>query len=132
MRLRPRHYLLFLVIVAVFVWNIYRNHHPRPVETSISPAPIVHTGPTPQSPGWAAFDAAEALRDAPDTQYLPALKSLQTLLPNDPNKADIDGCLTWLEFYRQGMAHAAADPESKQRSLRHLTGCTTYHLDTTN
>ena len=129
MRLRPRHYVLFLVIVGIFVWNIVRNHHraPAPVAT---PAPIVHSGPPPQSPGWSAFDAAAALRDAPDTQYLPVLKSLQAAYPTDPNHADIAGCLTWLEFYRQGMAHTGHDPEGKQRSLRHLNGCVQFHLDT--
>ena len=129
MRLRPRHYVLFLVIVGVFVWNIVRNHHRAPA-LQPPPAPIVHTGPPPQSPGWSAFDAAAALRDAPDAQYLPALKSLQSIYPTDPNHADIDGCLTWLEFYRQGMAHTGHDPEGKQRSLRHLNGCVQFHLDT--
>ena len=128
MRLRPRHYVLFVVIVGIFVWNIVRNRHRAPVAES-APAPIVHTGPPPQSPGWTAFDAAATLRDAPDAQYLPALKSLQSTLPTDTNKADINGCLTWLEFYRQGMAHAGSDPEAKQRSLRHLNGCSKLHLD---
>ena len=129
MRLKPRHYVLFLVIVSVFVWNIVRNHHRAPA-LQPPPAPIVHTGPPPQSPGWTAFDAAAALRDAPDAQYLPALKSLQSIYPTDPNHADIDGCLTWLEFYRQGMAHIGHDFEGKQRSLRHLNGCAQLHLDT--
>jgi hypothetical protein len=131
MRLRPRHYLLFLVIVGIFVWNIVRNHHSRTVDQSAAPAPIVHTGPPPQSPGWAAFDAASALRDAPAPPYQTALKTLQATLPSDPNAADINGCLTWLEFYRQGMAHTRTDPDAKQRSIRHLDGCTKYHLDTT-
>jgi hypothetical protein len=129
MRLKPRHYVLFLVIVGIFVWNIARHRHRAPA-IEPPPAPIVHTGPPPQSPGWTAFDAVAALRDAPDAQYLPALKSLQAAMPTDPNRADIDGCLTWLEFYRQGMAHAAADPEGKQRSIRHLNGCSKFHLDT--
>ena len=129
MRLRPRHYVLFLVIVGIFVWNIVRNHHRTPAYEP-APAPIVHTGPPPQSPGWSAFDAAASLRDAPDTQYLPALKSLRSISPIDPNHADIDGCLTWLQFYRQGMAHTGSDPEAKQQSLRHINGCTKFHLDT--
>ena len=128
MRLRPRHYLLFLVIVGIFVWNIVRNRHRAPAVESI-PTPVVHSGPPPQSPGWSAFDAAAALRDAPDPKYLPALKTLQSTLPNDPDKADIDGCVIWLQFYRQGMAHAGSDPEAKQRSIRHLNGCSKLHLD---
>ena len=129
MRLKPRHYVLFLVIVGVFAWNIIRNRHHAPA-LQPPPAPIVHTGPPPQSPGWAAFDAAAALRDAPDPQYLAALKSLQQTYPTDPNHADIDGCVLWLESYRQGMAHISAQPQGKERSLRHINGCTKFHLDT--
>jgi hypothetical protein len=129
MILRPRHYVLLAVVIGIFIFNIIRNRHRVPA-VQPPPAPIVHTGPPPQSAGWSAFDAAAALRDAPDPQYLPALKTLQSTLPTDPNAADINGCLTWLEFYRRGMAHTATDPEGKQRSQRHLEGCTRYHLDT--
>jgi hypothetical protein len=131
MRLKPRHYVLFLVIVAVFVWNIVRNHHRQPA-LQPAPAPIVHTGPPPQSPGWSAFDAAANLRDAPEAQFQPALKSLQDLLPADPNHADIKGCLIWLQYYRQGMAQTRTDPQMKDRAIHHIDGCTHYHLDTTS
>ena len=130
MRLKPRHYALFLVIVAVFVWNITRNHHRQPA-LQPAPAPIVHTGPPPQSPGWAAFDAAAQLRDAPEAQFQPVLKSLQDLLPADPNHADINGCLIWLKYYRQGMAQTRTDPQMKDRAIHHIDGCTHFHLDTT-
>jgi hypothetical protein len=129
MRLKPRHYVLFLLIVAVFVWNIVRNHHRQPT-LQPAPASIVHTGPPPQSPGWSAFDAAAHLRDAPETQFQPALKSLQNLLPADPNHADINGCLIWLQFYRQGMVQTHTDPQMKDRAIHHIDGCTRYHLDT--
>jgi hypothetical protein len=131
MRLRPRHYILFLVIVAVFVYNIVRNHH-RQAALAPTPAPIVvHNTPPAQSPGWAAFDHAAGLRDAPAADFAPALHALQQLLPTDPNAADLRGCLTWLEFYRQGMAQIRTDPQMKDRSIHHLAGCTQYHLDTT-
>jgi hypothetical protein len=132
MRLRPRHYVLFLLIVAVFVYNIVRNHRHQTL-TAPSPAPVVvHNTPPAQSPGWLAFDHAASLRDAPAADFAPALHALQQQLPADPNAADIRGCITWLEFYRQGMAQARADNQMKDRSIHHLAGCTQYHLDTTS
>jgi hypothetical protein len=130
MRLRPRHYVLLAVIIGIFVYNIIRHHHRQPV-LEPPPAPIVHTGPPPQSPGWTAFDAAANLRDAPAAQFQPALKSLQDLLPTDPNHADIDGCLIWLQYYRQGMAQVRTDTQMKDRAVHHINGCSHYHLDTT-
>jgi hypothetical protein len=135
MRLHPRHYVLFLVIVAVFVFNIVRS---RSHYTALAPKPapiVVQNAPPAQTPGWLAFDHAAGLRDAPAGQFAPALQAVQQQLPADPNAADLRGCLTWLEFYRQGMAQsnltARADPQMRDRSLHHLAGCTRYHLDTT-
>jgi hypothetical protein len=130
MSLRPRHYILFAVIVGIFVFNIVRHHHRQPTFEP-APAPIVHTGPPPQSPGWSAFDTAANLRDAPETQFHPALKTLQDLLPTDPNRADLNGCVIWLQYYRQGMAQTRTDPQMKDRAIHHIDGCTHYHLDTT-
>jgi len=132
MRLRPRHYVLCAVIVAVFVFNIVRNHH-KQSSFAPTPAPVaVHTAPPAQTPGWLAFDHAASLRDAPADQFAPALQAVQQQLPSDPNASDIQGCLIWLQFYRQGMAQTRTDPQMKDRSIHHLTGCTKYHLDTTN
>jgi hypothetical protein len=116
MRLRPRHYVLFALIVAVFVYNIIRNHRSKP---SLTPTPIhvVPTGPKADTPVWRAFDHATALRDAPNAEFHPNLSAVQ-------------GCLTWLEFYRQGVNHPSRDTEWKDRSTHHLNGCTQYHLDT--
>ncbi len=131
MRLRPRHYVLFLLIVGVFVFNIVRNRHRRAAPDT-TPAPIVvHNAPPAQTPGWLAFDRAVGLRDAPTADFVPALHALQQQLPTDPNAADLRGCLTWLEFYRQGMAQVRSDAQMKDRSIHHLAGCTKYHLDTT-
>jgi len=132
MRLRPRHYILVALIFAVFVFNIVRNRRRAPLVTAL-PAPVVHTGPAPQSPAWTAFDAAFAKRDAPDADFLPALHELQHQI-NTATNADhndgITGCVTWLEFYRQGVNHPTRDTDWKDRSTHHLNGCTRYHLDT--
>ncbi len=76
------------------------------------------------------MDRAAALRDAPDTDFQPAMTALQAEIRATPS-ADLHGCLTWLEFYRQGALHPAVDPSWKQRSQRHLDGCVKFHIDTT-
>ena len=43
-------------------------------------------------------------------------------------KPDLDGCQTWLLFYRQNM-HATANDAWRQRSAQHLNNCVTYHRD---
>jgi hypothetical protein len=135
MQLRPRHYILLAVIVGLFIYNIVRHRHDERNAISNIPAPILIATPRLQTPAWAAFDHAASLRDAPDSDYQAALKGLNQLLPLDPNQtdghiADIKGCLTWLEFYRQGMAQTHADPQMKIRSSHHLDTCVKYHLDT--
>jgi len=130
MRLRPRHYALCAVIIAIFVVNIVRNHH-RQTVTSSPPGPVV-TGPRVITPLWSAFDAAAALRDAPDAQFLPALHNLQQLLDttHDATTSAVDGCHTWLLFYRQAVLHPSKDTAWKDRSAHHLDSCVKYHLDT--
>jgi len=129
MRLKPRHYVLCAVIIAIFVVNIVRNHH-RQTITSTPAAPIV-TGPRVITPLWTSFDTAASLRDAPDAQFLPALHSLQQLLDttHDNTTSAVDGCHTWLLFYRQAVIHPSKDPTWKDRSAHHIDGCVKYHLD---
>jgi len=128
MQLRPRHYVLLAVIVGLFVFNIMRHRHAQPAITP-RPAPIILTGPPLQSPAWAAFDHAASLRDAAEADFQPAMTSLQQDIHSAPS-ADLNGCLTWLEFYRQGALHPSVDPAWKQRSQHHLDGCVKFHLDT--
>jgi hypothetical protein len=138
MRLHPRHYVLFAVIVAIFVYNMVRHRRDQQntVSTTTVPAPIVAiNSPRLNTPAWAAFDHAASLRDATADEFEPALKDLNQLLPLDPNQADghltdIKGCITWLEFYRQGMAQTRTDPQMKARSVHHVDNCVKYHLDT--
>jgi hypothetical protein len=139
MPIRPRHYILLAVVLGIFVFNILRHRHDAQNAITPPPAPVVTTATKLQTPAWAAFDHAAGLRDAPPDQFAPALADVQKLLPLDPNPndghlSDIKGCLTWLEFYRQGMAQSGiqhhADPQMKSSSLRHINGCTQFHLDT--
>ena len=135
MQLKPRHYVLFAIIVAIFIFNMVRHRRDSRLSVSTTPAPIVITKPRLDTPAWAAFDHAAALRDAPAADFAPALADLNKLLPLDANPtdghlSDIKGCLTWLDFYRQGMAQTHTDPKMKLRSAHHLDTCTQYHLDT--
>jgi len=129
MRLKPRHYILCAVIIAIFVVNIVRNRHRHTTVTT--PAPVVVTGPRANTPAWAAFDTAASMRDLGDDKFLPALHDLQQLsdASKDPADKDIPGCQTWLLFYRQGVIHPTKNTEWKDRSAHHLAGCIQYHLD---
>jgi hypothetical protein len=134
MQLRPRHYILIAVILGIFAFNIWRNRRPKlPTD---GPAPVVTTttAPPAQTPAWSAFDHAATLRDTPNGQFDPAMQALQQQLAiaSGPTVSDIKGCLTWLEFYRQGVNHPSRDPQWKDRSERHLNGCVKFHLDTTS
>jgi hypothetical protein len=138
MQLRPRHYVLLAIVIGVFIFNIVRHRRDREAERLHSqPAPVIVTGPRLNTPAWAAYDQAASLRDAPDSEFQPALADLQKLMPLDPKQndghiADIHGCLTWLNFYRQGMAQVNPDPKMKARSQTHIENCVKYHLDTTS
>jgi hypothetical protein len=129
MQLRPRHYVLLAVIIGIFVFNIVRHRAATPLATA-TPAPIIALGPPTQSPAWTAFDHAAALRDASDATFQPAMTALQQQANSTPS-TDLSGCLTWLEFYRQGALHPSVDPAWKERSQHHLDGCVQHHLDTT-
>jgi hypothetical protein len=131
MSLKPRHFVLIAVIIGIFIFNLYRHRQPK--LSSEGTAPIVTTNHTPaQTLAWSAFDHAVSLRNATPTDFDPAMQSLQQQLAaaTDPTVSDIKGCLTWLEFYRQGVLHPSRDPAWKDRSQHHLDGCVKYHLDT--
>jgi hypothetical protein len=131
MSLKPRHFVLIAVIIGIFLFNLYRHRQPRlPTDGT---APIVTSTHTPaQTPAWSSFDHAAALRDSTPTDFDPAMQALhqQLTAATDPTVSDIKGCLTWLEFYRQGTLHPSRDPAWKDRSQHHLDGCVKYHLDT--
>ncbi len=139
MQLRPRHYVLLAVILGLFVFNIIRHRRDQRnlISTNNTSAPIVITTPRINTPAWAAFDHAAALRDDPPATFAPALHDLQQLIPLDPNQKDghledINGCLTWLEFYRQGAQPIHPDPTMKDRAIHHIDDCVKFHKDTGN
>jgi hypothetical protein len=129
MRFRPRHYALIAVILALGVYNFVRMHRTPQRVVAPTAAPQV-TGPAPQSSAWQAFDSAAALRDAADPQFQPALSTLKQQIQGAPSdqKADLDGCQTWLLFYRQNM-HATPGDSWRQRSTQHLDSCVRQHRD---
>jgi hypothetical protein len=129
MRFRPRHYVLIAIILALGVYNFVRMHRaPQRVIAPTTPPQV--TGPVPQSPAWQAFDKAASLRDSADAQFQPALSALKQQIgtASTAQKPDLDGCHTWLLFYRQN-AHAAASDPWRQRSTQHLDSCVRYHRD---
>lgn len=128
MRFRPRHYVLIAIILALGIYNlvrIHRAHQVQNVTVNVTPS-----GPVSQSPAWEAFDKAAALRDAPDNQFQPALQQLhhEIDIASAKEKPDLDGCQTWLIFYRQN-SHAAPTDAWRQRSTRHLNNCVSQHRD---
>ena len=134
MSLRPRHYVLIAVILGLFVFNIWRRRQPVPSVPPVATGAVRGTaGPALDTPAWRSFDKAAGLRDAASAQFDPAMHDLLQqvdIAHADPAIADVKGCLTWLEFYRQGALHPSSDPQWKQRSEHHLNGCVQFHLDT--
>lgn len=131
MHLRPRHLLLIALIVILGVYNIARLRRPRRAEpSSLARHSPVISGPRLESPAWDAFDRAGSLRDAPAPQFQPALDAFhkQTSQGTTPDP-DLQGCSTWLEFYRQGVLHPSRDPSWKDRSTEHLDSCMKHHRD---
>jgi len=135
MSLRPRHYVLLAVILGLFIFNMVRHRHDARNAISNTPAPIILNKPRVDTPAWAAFDHAAALRNDPPATYEPAIHDLQQLLPVDPNQndghlTDIHGCLTWLGIYRQGAAQTHPDHSMKDIASHHIDDCVKYHQDT--
>src|ERR1700761_2475690 len=102
MRFRPRHYVLIVIILALGIYNLIRMH--RAPQRVIAPTNnSVSVGPVSQSPAWQAFDKAASLRDAGDDQFQPALQQFRQQVDSASaqEKSDLNGCQTWLIFYRQ-------------------------------
>ncbi len=129
MRFRPRHYALIVIILALGVYNLVRMH--RASQRVIAPTnSSVSIGAVSQSPAWLAFDKAASLRDAGDDQFRPALSTLKQQMESASaqEKSDLNGCQTWLLFYRQN-AQAGAQNTWRQRSTQHLDNCVSQHRD---
>ena len=129
MRFRPRHYVLIVIILALGVYNLVRMHR-APLRVIAPTNSSVSVGPVSQSPAWQAFDKAAALRDAGDDQFQSALSALEQEIgsASTKEKQELNGCQTWLIFYRQN-AHAGANDSWRQRSTQHLNSCVSQHRD---
>ena len=122
MRLHPRHYVLLGLVVLLAVWNFFRlhkAHHPD-------------AAPATNSPGWAAFDRAAGLRDAPEAQFTPALDALreQTESTTGPEGSDLRGCQMWLLYYRHSVPMAGGKPgDWAMLATGHVQSCMSNHRD---
>ena len=124
MRLQPRHYLLLAILIAVGVWNFVRSRRAHQAANSAT----VVSG----SPAWQSFDRAAALRDAPETQFTPALDDLkrQTESATGPEAADLRDCQMWLLYYRHSVPMAAGKSgDWATLSTGHVKTCLTSHRD---
>lgn len=125
MRLQSRHYVLIGIIVLLGIWNFMRLRRPRP----LAPSSTAHG---PSTPGWQAFDRAAALRDAPETQFTPALDALRTQTEGStgPEAADLRDCQMWLLYYRHSVPMAAGKANDwAMLSTSHVQSCLSNHRD---
>jgi hypothetical protein len=132
MRLRPRHYVLIAVILALGVFNFVRSRRAHDkIAVFVTRDNSTFLGPVSQSAAWQSFDQAAALRDAPDPQFQPALHAFDQQIDSASaaEKPDLHGCQTWLLFYREGALHASANDTWRQRSTQHLNTCVSQHRD---
>ena len=129
--MRPRHYILIALVIGLGIFNYVRSRRARVSQNT--EAVVVSTGPAPQSAAWTAFDKAASLRDAAETDFAPALQSLQQAEQEAPaadtSIAEVKGCQTWLMFYRQGVVHPSKDTAWRERSTKHLDDCVKTHHD---
>lgn len=124
MRFQPRHYLLIAILLALGAWNFLRSRH---AHTAAPSAMGVS-----RSPGWATFDRAAALRDAPEAQFTPALNDLkrQTESATGPEAADLRDCQMWLLYYRHSVPMAAGKAgDWATLSTGHVQTCLANHRD---
>lgn len=122
MRMHPRHYVLLGLVVLLGIWNLLRLHKARHPDV----APAANTT------GWAAYDRAAALRDAPEAQFTPALDALraQTESGTGPEGSDLRGCQMWLLYYRHSVPMAGGKPgDWAMLATGHVQSCMSNHRD---
>ena len=130
MRFRPRHYVLIVIILALGVYNLMRMH--RAPQRVIAPTNSLRQ----RWPGLTIARVA-GLRQGrqPPRRWrrsvsarTPAASSSRSTSASAQEKQDLDGCQTWLLFYRQN-AHASPQDAWRQRSTQHLNNCVSHHRD---
>jgi hypothetical protein len=135
MRLQKRQYVLIVLILALGAFNLARWFYYRHQAAPAAPAIVRGT-----SPAWSLFDTAASLRDAANEQFQPALKAFNdsidntnaTSVPPQASKdelADLHGCQTWLQFYRQDFLHPGNKPGWRDQMLHHVQSCAANHRD---
>ena len=127
MRLRPRHYLLIAVLLALGAYNLLRAHRARHgvVGTALS-------ANRPETSAWGSFDRAAALRDAPEPQFTPALTALRTQADaaKGADAGDLRNCLMWIEYYRHSAPMAGGNANNwGMLAANHVQSCANEHRD---
>ncbi len=125
MQLRPRHYILLVVVISLFVYNVIKHRH----DERARQAALQSTNSL-AAPAWAAYDKTAALRDAPEAQFQPAFTDLRSATEGpdaqQPDKAqaltDVIACKTWLLFYRT--------PSWRHNAQKNVNGYIKFHRDT--
>ena len=133
MRLRPRHYLLIALVLALGVYNLVRSVRARHEAPTAAGGPGGALAGRPSSPAWASFDHAAGMRDAPEPQFTPALEALRTQAnaAGGNDGADLRNCLMWLEYYRHSVPMAGGNANSwGMLATSHVQTCMTEHRDT--
>ena len=140
MKLRPRHFVLIVIIIGLFAFNVYRHRHAQQQATfSQQAAPVLLTPSTYADPAvnnaWIDFEHAAAFRDSPAAQFQPVLdkfnaaqSAIHTTTVNaasDPT-IDLENCKVWLVSYRSG---ALTGPNAHTQASEHIDRCVRLHRD---
>ncbi len=129
MRLHPRHYLLIAILLALGVYNLLRVRRARRDTVLLTGQP---TAARPGSPAWGSFDRAAGLRDAPESQFTPALAAfrMEANAAGGADAPDLRNCLMWLEYYRHSVPMAGGNANSwSMLATSHVQSCMTDHRD---
>ncbi len=139
MRLKPRQYVLIVLIIGIGAFNYVRARRaeqPAPAAAAAVPA-NVKAG---MAPAWPLYDSAAAARDADDAQWQPALKAVNDAIDGTNTTAsppqasgsemiDLHGCQTWLLFYRNEHLHPTSKPGWLAETKQHVDSCVAQHRD---
>jgi hypothetical protein len=133
MQLRPRHFVLIAIIIGLLVFNVYRRHSHQQSTFSQQAAPVLLAPSTYADPAvnnaWIDYEHAAALRDAPATQFQPAMDMLNTAqaaISTSDVTTDLANCKLWLLSYRSG---TLTGPNAHTQASQHIDRCVRLHRD---